>query len=563
MVSMRQSAGQVSPAGRVSPASVASPASRASPAGRSPGRGRRAASGAAVAVLVTGLVITAILAVVTLRGHQRTEGKLLALQSRLIADAGEAEDQLYVQDHLGAAASLAAATNGNVATFRKTVSTSVTAKGPFIAGSLWRLSGSSARLVAAVGARPLLAPASARAAAVIRQAAASTTFVVSEIAAPHELRLGLAAAASGPDGTFVVYAEEPLPASRRISEPASSPVAPLNLAVYLGRVQSSAALLESDSAAPLPLRGTTFTSRIRFGNTFLTITTSPRSSLSGATGVVLPWAIAIGGLLLTLLAALLTERLTRGRASAERLAGEIRQLYVEQRSVAETLQGALLPQELPDIPGMQIAVRYLPGATGVDIGGDWYDVVPVDEARFVFIIGDVSGRGVRAAAVMASLQFAGRAHALEGHPPATILDRLRRSLDLERDGHFATVLCGLVDVSAHTVLLANAGHLPPLLRSDGEARLVTIKSGTPIGIRGSSSRARAELTTGAGDVLIAYTDGLVERRGEILDAGLERLEKVASRDFRSLDDMLSSIVTELSGDEPADDIALIGLQWLS
>lgn len=537
-------------------------AGRVDPAGPSPGRGRSAARGAAVAVLVTGLVITAVLAVVTLRGHQRTETKLLALQSRLIADAGEAEDQLYVQDHLGAAASLAAATNGNIATFRKTVSTSVTAKGPFITGSLWRLSGSSPQLVTAVGARPLLAPASARAAAVIRQAAASKTFVVSEIEAPHELRLGLAAAASGQDGTFVVYAEEPLAADRRISEPANSPVSLLNLAVYLGRVQSSAALLESDSAAPLPLRGTTFTSRIRFGNTFLTITTSPRSSLSGATGVVLPWAIAIGGLLLTLLAALLTERLTRGRAGAERLAGEIRQLYVEQRSVAETLQGALLPQKLPDIPGMQIAVRYLPGATGVDIGGDWYDVVPVDEGRFVFIIGDVSGRGVRAAAVMASLQFAGRAHALDGHPPATILDRLARSLDLDRDGHFATVLCGLADVSAHEVLLANAGHLPPLLRSGGEARLVTIKSGTPIGIRGSSTRARAEVTTGAGDVLIAYTDGLVERRGEILDTGLERLQKVASRDFSSLDDMLSGIVTELSGDEPADDIALIGLQWL-
>jgi len=537
-------------------------AGRVDPAGPSPGRGRSAARGAAVAVLVTGLLITAVLAVVTLRGHQRTETKLLALQSRLIADAGEAEDQLYVQDHLGAAASLAAATNGNIATFRKTVSTSVTAKGPFITGSLWRLSGSSPQLVTAVGARPLLAPASARAAAVIRQAAASKTFVVSEIEAPHELRLGLAAAASGPDGTFVVYAEQPLAADRRISEPANSPVALLNLAVYLGRVQSSAALLESDSAAPLPLRGTTFTSRIRFGNTFLTITTSPRSSLSGATGVVLPWAIAIGGLLLTLLAALLTERLTRGRAGAERLAGEIRQLYVEQRSVAETLQGALLPQKLPDIPGMQIAVRYLPGATGVDIGGDWYDVVPVDEGRFVFIIGDVSGRGVRAAAVMASLQFAGRAHALDGHPPATILDRLARSLDLDRDGHFATVLCGLADVSAHEVLLANAGHLPPLLRSGGEARLVTIKSGTPIGIRGSSTRARAEVTTGAGDVLIAYTDGLVERRGEILDTGLERLQKVASRDFSSLDDMLSGIVTELSGDEPADDIALIGLQWL-
>jgi hypothetical protein len=172
-------------------------AGRVDPAGPSPGRGRSAARGAAVAVLVTGLLITAVLAVVTLRGHQRTETKLLALQSRLIADAGEAEDQLYVQDHLGAAASLAAATNGNIATFRKTVSTSVTAKGPFITGSLWRLSGSSPQLVTAVGARPLLAPASARAAAVIRQAAASKTFVVSEFEAPHELRLGLAAAASG------------------------------------------------------------------------------------------------------------------------------------------------------------------------------------------------------------------------------------------------------------------------------------------------------------------------------------------------------------------------------
>jgi serine phosphatase RsbU (regulator of sigma subunit) len=534
--------------------------SRAGP--RGPVRGRKAARGAAVAVLVIGLVITAILAVVTFRGHVRTERKLLVLQTKLIADAGAAEDQLYAQD-LGGAARLAAATDGNTATFTKNVSTSVTAKGPFIVESLWRLRGSSPRLITAAGGTPLLAPTSARAAAVIRQATASKTFVVSELATRHELRLGLAAAASGPDGTFVVYAEEAAPADRRISEPASSPVSALDFALYLGRAQTSAALLETDAPARLPLRGTTFSTRIRFGNTFLTITTSPRSSLSGTTGVILPWAIAIGGVLLTILAALLTERLTRRRASAERLAGEIRQLYVEQRSVAETLQQALLPQKLAEIPGMQLAARYLPGAAGVDIGGDWYDVVPVDDRQFVFIVGDVSGRGVRAAAVMASLQFAGRAYALEGHSPATILDRLARSLDLERDGHFATVLCGLVDVGAHTVLLANAGHLPPLVCSGGEARLVTIESGSPIGISGGASRAHAEVKTGANDVLIAYTDGLVERRGEILDAGLERLQKAASRDFPSLDDMLSSIVTELSGDEPTDDIALIGLQWLS
>jgi serine phosphatase RsbU (regulator of sigma subunit) len=531
----------------------------AGPAGsRGVVRGRRALL-AAIAVLVVGLVITGVLAVVTFRGHHRTEGTLLALQTTLIADAGEAEDQLYVEDHLGSAASLAAATDGDAATFRQAVSTSVGAGEPFVTGSLWRLSGSSPQLITQVGGTPLV-PVSA---ALLRQAAAGKTFVVTELEARHALRLGFAAAASGPHGTFVAYAEEVLPADRRIAEPAGSPVAQLNLAVYLGRSQASAALLETDSSAPLPLRGTTYTTRIPFGNTFLTITTSPMSSLSGTTGAVLPWAILAGGLLLTVLAAVLTERLVRRRESAEQLTGEISHLYMEQRSVAETLQHALLPQRLPDIAGMQIAVRYLPGATGVDIGGDWYDVVQLDDHRFVFIVGDVSGRGVRAAAVMASLQFAGRAYAQEGHPPVTILDRLSRSVDIERDGHFATVLCGLADMAAHTVVLANAGHLPPLLLSGGDARLVNIKPGPPVGIPGKVPFASAEVTTAAKDVLIAYTDGLVERRGEMLDAGLQRLQDAASRDYSSLEDMLSGIVTELSGDTPADDIALIGLKWLS
>ena len=530
----------------------------AGPAGsRGLARGRKALL-AAVAVLVVGLVITGTLAVVTFRGYHRTERTLLALQTTLIADAGEAEDQLFVEDHLGGAASLAAATDGDVATFRQAVSTSVGAGEPFVTGSLWRLGGSSPQLMTQVGGQPLV-PVTA---ALLRQATASKTFVVTELAAGNALRLGFAAAASGPDGTFVAYSEEALHAGRRISEAAGSPVAQLNLAVYLGRSQDRAALVETDSSAPLPLRGTTYTTQIPFGNTFLTITTSPRSSLSGTTAEILPWAIVGGGLLLTVLAALLTERLVRRRESAEQLTGEISRLYMEQRSVAETLQHALLPQQLPDIPGMQIAVRYLAGASGVDIGGDWYDVVQLDDHRFVFIVGDVSGRGVRAAAVMASLQFAGRAFAQEGYPPAAILDRLSRSVDIERDGHFATVLCGLADTAAHTVVLANAGHLPPLILSGGDARFVTVKPGPPVGIRGTAPLASVQVKTAAQDVLIAYTDGLVERRGEILDAGLKRLQEAASRDYSCLDDMLSGIVTELSADTPTDDIALIGLKWL-
>jgi serine phosphatase RsbU (regulator of sigma subunit) len=531
--------------------------------GKSRGRGWRAAMPtlAAVAVLVVGLGLTITLSVVTAKGHNRTNAKLLALQTRLISGAIASSEPLYVEDHLGGAASLAAATDGSTAAFRQGLADAVSARGQFVTASLWRLAGASApALVTQVGSAPALAPGSAT--ALLRRAAASKTFVVTKLAAGRGGRIGYAIAASGPAGRYVAYAEEPLPASRS-GLPASSPVSDLNIAVYLGRAQTRAALLDSDSAAPLPLRGTTYTTRIPFGDTVLTLTASARSSLTGSLGVVLPWAIAIGGALITILAALLVERLVRRRDSAERLTGEIGRLYVEQRSVAETLQHAILPQRLPAVPGMQIAVRYLPGAGGADVGGDWYDVVPLDDARFVFVVGDVSGRGVRAAAMMASLHYASRAYALEGHPPTVILDQLTRTMDLAKDGHFATVLCGLVDVGTHEVTLANAGHLPPLVCGDGRASLVPAKPGSPIGIPGLAPFEPATVITAAGGTLIAYTDGLVERRGETLDVGMQRLQDVVTRDNSSLEDLLSSIVTELTGDSPTDDIALIGLRWLN
>jgi len=500
---------------------------------------------------------------VTLRDFHHNEQRLLALQTRLTAAAIATTEPLYVADHLGRAASLAAATNGETAVFRTAMSDSVTSGGPFASASLWRITANTPRLIANVGGKPLLAPGSARAAAIIRQAAASKSFVVAEITGPDALRIGYAISASGAYGTFAAYSEEPLPTSRRLTEPASSPIAQLNLAVYLGRSQTSAALLETDSAAPLPLRGTTFTTTIPFGSTVLTITTSPRSSLSGTVSAFLPWAIAAGGLVLTLFAMLLTERLTRRRESAERLAGQIEQLYVEQRSVAETLQHALLPAQMPVIPGMQIAVRYLPGTAGVDIGGDWYDVVPLGEGRFVFVIGDVSGRGVRAAAVMASLHYASRAYAFEGHPPAAILDQLRQLLQLDRDGSFATVLCGLVDVQAHEVILASAGHPPPLVVGEAHARFADVEPGRPIGIAAHGLGRSATVKIPVEGLLIAYTDGLIERRGESLDDGMSRLAAAAVRESSSVEELLDGIVAGLTGDSPNDDIALIGLRWLN
>ncbi|HET9080914.1 MAG TPA: PP2C family protein-serine/threonine phosphatase [Trebonia sp.] len=512
------------------------------------------------AVLVLGLVITAVLAWVTAHDYGQNEHRLLALQAQLTTDAIAAADPLYVEDHLGGAVKLAAATNGDASVFKQAVSSSVTAKG-FATVSLWRVSAAAPRLVAVVGGRSLLSP--AKAAALVGRAETSTSFLVTTLTAPHAERIAYAVPAKGPGGTFVAFAEQPLPANHRISVPPSSPLAQLNLAVYLGRAQNAAALLETDSTAPLPLRGTTYTQTIPFGDTMLTVTTSPRSSLSGIIPKALPWAITAGGVLTTLLAVLAIERLVRGRDAAAHLTEQVTHLYMEQRSVAETLQRALLPRTVPSFPGLEIAVRYRAAAEKADVGGDWYDVVPVDEDRFVFVIGDVSGHDVRAAAVMASLHFACRAYALEGHPPAVILGRLRRMLDVTRDGHLATVLCGLVEVKEHRVTLANAGHLPPLVAGGADAWYPSVRPSPPIGIPESPVSDPVVVTVPAAGLLIAYTDGLIERRNETLDIGMKRLADAVTGHASSADDLLDRVITELTGDGPSDDVALIGLKWLT
>ena len=520
---------------------------------------RYAAAGLVVAL---GLAITLALFLITWHGYQRGERRLLALQTRLTAAAIAAADPLYVEDHLGGAARVAAARNGAAGVFATAMQDSVTAKGPFTGASLWRLTGASPRLIASTGRQPLLPPASARAAALIRRAAASRTFVVTKITTADAAGLGYAIAASGPDGKFVAYTEEPLPADHRLREPPSSPISQLNLAIYLGS-PTRAGLLEADTTSGLPLRGLTYTSRIPFGDTVLTLITSPRPGFTGTVSAVLPWAILGGGLLLTAAAGLLTERLIRRRQGAEQLAGQVSELYLQQRSVAETLQHALLPQQMPGIPGMEIAARYLPGAEGADVGGDWYDVIPLPDGRFIFLIGDVSGHGVRAAAVMASLHYASRAYAVEGHHPAVILDRLRGLLDLPRDGHFATVACGLADVAAHQVTLANAGHLPPLVCAGTEASFAAVPPGPPVGIGGPAASSAALIRVPPGGTLLCYTDGLVERRGEILDVGLKRLAEAAAGATGPLDARLDGIISELTEDRPQDDIALMGLRWLT
>ena len=194
-------------------------------------------------------------------------------------------------------------------------------------------------------------------------------------------------------------------------------------------------------------------------------------------------------------AAWVTHRLVRRREDAERDASQIRGLYGQlDISIANSAatprpsQRSLLPQAKPEIPGMEFGVRYVPGAHGVDIGGDWYSVVALDDTHFGFVIGDVSGHGIKAASVMAALRFTIRALVVEGNSPAEVLEKCSTQVMPLIGGHIATVLIGIADIATREVTLANAGHLNPLLITPDAAEFVTTKVGVPVGRPGVDLR---------------------------------------------------------------------------
>ena len=173
-------------------------------------------------------------------------------------------------------------------------------------------------------------------------------------------------------------------------------------------------------------------------------------------------------------------------------------------------------------------------------------------------IGDVAGHGVLAAAVMGQVRQAVRAYAFEGHPPAALMDRLDL---LVSDSGLAmtTCLCGILDPSTGLLRFANAGHPPPLVRrADGSVERVTTGLSHPLGVTMAHRHVEAEVTLGLGDALLLYTDGLVERRGEVIDIGIDRLGERLASGFTTAEEACERIVTEL-GVNLSDDAALLAV----
>jgi serine phosphatase RsbU (regulator of sigma subunit) len=283
----------------------------------------------------------------------------------------------------------------------------------------------------------------------------------------------------------------------------------------------------------------------------------------------LPWIIGIGGALLAIGAATVSFGLVQRRRGAEQLAdrlevaaAENRTLYAEQRGIAQTLQHALLPAVLPTLPGLESSARYEAGERGMEIGGDWYDLIALEDERLLLVVGDVSGRGLRAATTMASLRFAIQAYAAQGDPPEVILTKLSKLVSVAEDGQLATVLCVLVDRRAKALTVTTAGHLPPLLLdAGGNAHYIECPSGLPIGVDREARYVSRTVPTPSAGTLLAFTDGLVERRGESLDEGLERLRLAAAAHHAGLADLLSTLVVDLHHGPSEDDTAIVGLRW--
>ena len=242
--------------------------------------------------------------------------------------------------------------------------------------------------------------------------------------------------------------------------------------------------------------------------------------------------------------------------AADRAAAAVQSMAAHADRVAvEALQRSLIPSALPAVAGAEMAGRYVPGS-GV-VGGDWYDAFTLPSGELCVVMGDVAGSGLPAAVIMGRMRSALRAYALETPDPAEVLRRLDRKMQHFEPDALATVLYAVFDPGLDQVRVCMAGHFPPVIALPGQpAELASIATGLMIGVSPDAPRRVTTLPVPAGALLCFYTDGLVERPGQLIDEGLERLRRVVVA--QPPEAVCAEVMGELVGSEPArDDIALL------
>jgi serine phosphatase RsbU (regulator of sigma subunit)/anti-sigma regulatory factor (Ser/Thr protein kinase) len=236
--------------------------------------------------------------------------------------------------------------------------------------------------------------------------------------------------------------------------------------------------------------------------------------------------------------------------------------FARQRTLAETLQHSLLPERLPQVPGLESAARYVAGGPGVEVGGDWYDVIQLSGGQIGLAIGDVVGKGERAAALMGNLRSALRAYGTDGRSPAEVMERLNALLLDTGPDQMATAVDAVLNPETGLIRFVNAGHPPPLLAGpDGTAAFLEDTRGMPIGALPGAHYVESTATLQPGGLLLFYTDGLVEERAAPIDVGLDRLSRAVTSRRGDLNDLCDAVLDEaLAGRAAHDDTAVLAVR---
>ncbi|MEV6937202.1 SpoIIE family protein phosphatase [Streptomyces sp. NPDC051132] len=252
------------------------------------------------------------------------------------------------------------------------------------------------------------------------------------------------------------------------------------------------------------------------------------------------------------------ERLITGVAAQTAVALQNAQTYRQEREAAAELQRHLLPA-LPRVDGVASTWRYLPAARDRGAGGDWVDLIPLPDGEVALAVGDVMGKGVRAAAVMGQIRTACRAYAQLGLAPADVLEQLSVLVDDIAPGSIATCVYAVLDTRRDRLRVAVAGHLPPARRDPGgNVTFLDEEVGPPLGV-GRHRYTEQEVALPPGARLLLYTDGLVERRGRPIDDGLRQLRKLLAGPVGEIEADCDSWLDVLAGGQHDDDIALLYL----
>ncbi|MET7774188.1 MULTISPECIES: SpoIIE family protein phosphatase [Streptomyces] len=254
-------------------------------------------------------------------------------------------------------------------------------------------------------------------------------------------------------------------------------------------------------------------------------------------------------ILLTATAALVGQALKRARA------------HDAEQELATMLQRSLLPRRLPELPGGTAVARYLPAKRGLQVGGDWYDVIALSEDRVALVIGDVQGHSAGAATIMGQMRTAIRAYAVEGHPPDVVVSHANRLLVGMETDLFATCCYAELDMEEGNALFVRAGHLAPLVRHpDGRTEEVQVEGGLPLGILADAEFPMTTCALAPGTVIVMVTDGLVEAVDLPLDEGMDRTRTaLAAADPADPGEMADELLGEL--DPREDDVALLLLRY--